>query len=697
MTKEQVLERLRPDARARAVARQVVYFVLGLLASRALVFDRCAPFGVALAAACPGGRVAAVVAGAALGYVLPGPVTVPMHNLAALGACTAIRWALEGMGRWGGRPGFAAFCAGLPLVCTGLCVALVNGSTAVGTAYYVAEGLLAAAWAYLFSRSLSLRNRAGRSALLPQEMACLALAAGAFLLSLSQLHIGPVSLGGVLAVLGTLVASRFGGVPGGAVAGTALGGALSLSSAGLSGLTISYGVGGLAAGLFAQAGRLPSACAFVLGSALVTLTGGLDAARLSAVLEVAAATVLFLLLPERAGGGLLRKLWPGEEDEPPRAQDLRHTVVARLDHAAGAMEEVADTVEELGERMEKLRENPPGRKAAAAAAQAAQQRQQLVRQFATVGNILEEMAAEFELHERCDAESAREVAQLLQRHGLQPLDVCCALDRWGRMRVEALALHDQGARVNKANLTREVSHACGRAFALPAVSRTQGSWRLVFREHPCYRVAVGSARHNCGNATLCGDSTRCFEDGVGRFIAVLSDGMGTGGRAAVDGVLVSDLMTRLVQAGVGFDSALQIVNAAMGAKSEDESTATVDLACIDLYTGEAQFLKAGAPMGFVRHEGRVRPIDAPGLPVGILDSASFHRAQELLEEGDLVLLVSDGALCEGGGWISEMLESWPPARTPQQLAEAVVAGAVARRSDGHDDDVTAIAMRLLPL
>ena len=44
-----------------------------------------------------------------------------------------------------------------------------------------------------------------------------------------------------------------------------------------------------------------------------------------------------------------------------------------------------------------------------------------------------------------------------------------------------------------------------------------------------------------------------FYDGKGHFIMILSDGMGTGGRAAVDGAMASGLMARLLKAGFGYD------------------------------------------------------------------------------------------------------------------------------------------------
>ena len=52
------------------------------------------------------------------------------------------------------------------------------------------------------------------------------------------------------------------------------------------------------------------------------------------------------------------------------------------------------------------------------------------------------------------------------------------------------------------------------------------------------------------------------------------------------------LLKKLVTAGFSFDSSLELVNAALLVKSEEESLSTVDVATVDLYSGETQFLKS---------------------------------------------------------------------------------------------------------
>ena len=93
---------------------------------------------------------------------------------------------------------------------------------------------------------------------------------------------------------------------------------------------------------------------------------------------------------------------------------------------------------------------------------------------------------------------------------------------------------------------------------------------------------MGAAQHACDQGQLCGDHYDVFADGRGRMVVIISDGMGTGGRAAVDGAMAAGIMGKLIKAGLGFDCALRIVNSALVVKSGDESLATLDVATVDL-------------------------------------------------------------------------------------------------------------------
>ena len=174
---------------------------------------------------------------------------------------------------------------------------------------------------------------------------------------------------------------------------------------------------------------------------------------------------------------------------------------------------------------------------------------------------------------------------------------------------------------------------------------------------------------------------------------LISDGRGTGGRAAVDGAMTAGLTERLLKAGFGFDCSLRIVNSALLYKSSEESLSTVDIACIDLYTGETELYKAGAAPTLVRRSGKVGRAESHSLPVGILRDVGFDRSTITLKHGDAVVLLSDGATTAGTDWISQELEENIDL-TAQQLAERIAEAARRRADDNHPDDITVMVTLL---
>lgn len=755
------------EAPAKAVARQLVYFSLGLLCSRGVVFGKYAPFGVAAAAAVPYSSLWSVILGSIAGYLLPSSASVPVHYIAGVLAAAAIRWTLNDLIKLRSHPAFAPVVAFLPVFATGMAIIFVNGSSSVTVAMYVAESLLAAGVAYFFARACALVESGRRvTDMTPQDIACTALSGCMVLLTLSGLSIGPVALGRVLAIVAILFAARFGGISGGCVTGVAAGMVFSLSTSGLNYLSGAYAFGGLMAGMFSPLGRLASVAAFILSNAVASLQVGNQTAVINGLYEVMAATVFYMLLPPRIGTPLVGMF--SRTDDTSRADGLRRSIIMKLDYAAKALGSVSETVEDVSGKLssacapdingvykktmddvcgncglkvycwernygdsmgafndltEKLRKNGAIDRSDfspqfsshcsrlnlianavnshykefmirdAAESRAQQVRNMVADQFLTTSNMLEDMAGELELYERFDFAAAQKVAEVLRQAGIVPIDVSCRIDRFERMSIEIVAASVEGTRLNKSELTAELSRACARSFQQPCVSVVKGKCRMQISEQPVFRVQTGCAQHCSGNAQFCGDSWECFSDGNGRQIAMISDGMGSGGRAAVDGAMACGIMSRMIRAGIGYDAALKIVNSALLVKSGDESLSTIDLASVDLFTGNVEFMKAGAPISILRRNGHAVRVDAPSLPIGILNETKFTKSADTLEENDLLLLLSDGALAAGDEWVLHAVERWD-GQVPQELAEDIVTQAITRRSDGHDDDITALVIRM---
>jgi len=215
---------------------------------------------------------------------------------------------------------------------------------------------------------------------------------------------------------------------------------------------------------------------------------------------------------------------------------------------------------------------------------------------------------------------------------------------------------------------------------------------VTLRSCPLWSVSFGAAQHTRSCESLCGDCYSAADMGD-RAVLLLSDGMGSGGRAAVDAAMTCGLLERLLRAGFGTRGALRVVNSALLVRAEDESLATSDCVSVDLYTGKAQFCKAGAVCSFLRRGDEIITIDLPSLPLGILREVDCAEQELQLEKGDVVVLISDGAGdSEQCSWLRSELLAYDGTE-PRMLARNIIAAAEAKRSDG-DDDMTALVFQV---
>ncbi len=310
-------------------------------------------------------------------------------------------------------------------------------------------------------------------------------------------------------------------------------------------------------------------------------------------------------------------------------------------------------------------------------------------QFDGISDMLYEMARDIETDSHFDNTAAEKAAAALKNLNIQVDECSSRTDKFGRIKIE-LKLKKAGAPVlNKLQIMKLVSVVCERDFDVPAVNESGGDIFITLSEHAALRVDVGIEQKCASESMMCGDAYRYFFDGHGHFITVLSDGMGTGGRAAVDGAMASGLMCRLLKAGFGFDCSLKILNSSMLFKSTDESLATVDISSIDLYNGQVELYKAGAAPTVIRRSGRTGKAESTSLPAGILREVRFDKATVKCREGDIIVMMSDGAAFDGCDWIRDELQKWEGG-TAQELSERLCEGAHRRRNDNREDDITVI-------
>lgn len=314
----------------------------------------------------------------------------------------------------------------------------------------------------------------------------------------------------------------------------------------------------------------------------------------------------------------------------------------------------------------------------------------VLEQFSSLADMLCEVSHEIGAVSGYDEKLALSVRNAFLKLEPEPLKISCAIDNTGRILIEIYT--DNVVSTSQAVLCRAMSNATDCILDLPEITTANNKTRINFFEKAEYEAEYSVQQICRGENTVCGDSVDHFTDHRGYSYFLLSDGMGSGGRAAIDSVMTCSIMAKLLKAGFGTDAALKLINSSLIVKSADESLSTLDLIKLDLYTGKSEFIKAGAAVTLLYQGGEINRISSAALPMGILQPAEAERRLVTMRDGDIILMLSDGAISSGDGYIAELLRS-KHARPIREIAVSIAQAAKMKCENGGDD-ITVIAVRV---
>ncbi|MBQ8590512.1 MAG: SpoIIE family protein phosphatase [Firmicutes bacterium] len=217
---------------------------------------------------------------------------------------------------------------------------------------------------------------------------------------------------------------------------------------------------------------------------------------------------------------------------------------------------------------------------------------------------------------------------------------------------------------------------------------------LPLKKERRIRIRVGKAGVAV-DGQVSGDSVYYGEIRRGCFAVALSDGMGSGRRAAEESNLTVQTIYRLLAAGFQAELALRIMNSILLYRAGDEIYSTLDLALIDEYTGSLQLYKTGASLTLIKRNDRVEVIKIPALPMGIVGDIPVPSMEYKLKPGDQILLLSDGVAEAGRGqgiqWLTETI-SGLSSSDPQTVADLLIYKATEHCDEKEKDDMTAVVI-----
>ncbi len=217
---------------------------------------------------------------------------------------------------------------------------------------------------------------------------------------------------------------------------------------------------------------------------------------------------------------------------------------------------------------------------------------------------------------------------------------------------------------------------------------------LSFKRRVEYDAVFGVSKVKKDGSEVSGDTHSVLRISDEKFLVALSDGMGSGEKAETVSSISLSLIESFYKAGMNSNLILSTVNKLLSINTEDSFTA-LDVSVVNLKDRKVDFIKYGAPYGFIVNEGAVKIIEGNTLPLGILEELAPSVAQTDVYDGDMIVLLTDG-ISDAFGSSSAIIDflRTVPAKNPQTLTNQLLAKAVSLTGGKHNDDMTALAVRI---
>lgn len=312
-----------------------------------------------------------------------------------------------------------------------------------------------------------------------------------------------------------------------------------------------------------------------------------------------------------------------------------------------------------------------------------------------VSKIMEDLASEIENDMSFDVVCANDIRARLEGKGIKVRDMNVIQGRNGKIRVELTLKKSYMKDSSIATIKKVMKTVLRSNVAMhETVLEDRGLIRLDFMEEERFNIEIG---HACAaKADESGDSFKFSKLSNGKYVITLSDGMGTGRRAARESEAMIELLDSFLSAGFDSQIAVRLINSIMIMKSEDEAFVTIDICIVDLYSGGVEFIKTGAESSFIMQKNNIETVRASSLPAGIIAGAEAEVVSKDVGDGDTIIMVTDGVKTKEGGdrWIKGFIDKNRSVGGAEELANVILARAIEENGGIVTDDMTVLSVRL---
>ena len=128
--------------------------------------------------------------------------------------------------------------------------------------------------------------------------------------------------------------------------------------------------------------------------------------------------------------------------------------------------------------------------------------------------------------------------------------------------------------------------------------------------------------------------------------------------------------------------------------------ATLDIEILDLFAGKAEFLKNAACPTYIKRNRNVTMVSSNSLPAGIINSAKVDCFDIDLQDGDIIVICSDGIIESNAEydnkelWVKNLLEDIQT-DIPERIADIILKESIDNNMGKPRDDMSVIVSKVM--
>lgn len=211
-------------------------------------------------------------------------------------------------------------------------------------------------------------------------------------------------------------------------------------------------------------------------------------------------------------------------------------------------------------------------------------------------------------------------------------------------------------------------------------------------------MQVGTAKISEENSRMSGDCNLQVRINDGKYVLAICDGMGTGEKAREKSKTAITTLKNLLEKGFEKEESISLINSMLNQNNSSETYTSMDIAVLDLFTGNAEFMKNGACNTYIKNKKNIKVISSSQSPIGILEKVELMQNNIPVNDGDIILMCSDGLLDSkenyNKDWIEDFLKNIST-NNVQKMADMILAEAIDNSYGIANDDMTVIVAKIV--